>query len=93
LENLAYARLTKGTGAHEFEDGSAAIMLAEMLAKVIKLGTETYTGLSVASAPVVGALGPRVDIDFPIPTTSSSGEVSAQYFPPGMGNARLVTAA
>lgn len=40
----------------------------EMLAKVTKLGTETYTALVIASPPVVGDLGPRVDIDFPITT-------------------------
>jgi peptide/nickel transport system substrate-binding protein len=40
----------------------------EMLAKVIKAGSDTYTALALASAPVVCALGPKVDINFPIPT-------------------------
>ncbi len=40
----------------------------EMLASVIQQGTDTYTIINIASVPVVAALGPRIQIDFPIPT-------------------------
>ncbi|MBI4304091.1 MAG: ABC transporter substrate-binding protein [Chloroflexi bacterium] len=37
----------------------------EMLAKVIKTTTDTYTVLGIGDVPAMAALGPRVDMDFP----------------------------
>ena len=44
---------------------------ADILAKVIKIGTDSYTALTLAAAPALVALGPQIDIDLPKPPVSS----------------------
>ena len=56
LESLAGSALVEPNEAKRFE----------MIAKVLQLGMDTYVYPVIGSVPAIAALGPRLDMDFPV---------------------------